>query len=187
MLRSEIRQQVLAQRDGLSASRRQELSAAAIARVLALPAWRASQAVLLYASFRSELPTQALIAEALSQGKQVCLPQCLVATKALVPRCIQGMQDLKIGAYGIIEPDPEKTQALDPSALSLVLVPAAVFDRRGHRLGYGAGYYDRFLPSCPQAFTLGLGFGLQLVDQLPIEPHDVALKALATEQGVLKF
>jgi len=178
---------MLAQRDALDPGRRRELASLALQQVLALPEWKASRTVLLYAAFRSEMETRGLMAAALEQEKQVCAPQCQAEGRLLVPRRIQALKDLKPGAYGILEPDAGACAAVEPAELGLVLVPGAAFDRRGHRLGYGAGYYDRFLPLCPGAFTLGFGFSLQLVQRLPELPHDARLQALATEKGVLRF
>jgi 5-formyltetrahydrofolate cyclo-ligase len=186
MQRDDLRREMLAQRDGLDIQRRREMASMALQRVLALPQWKASRRLLIYANFRSEMETRGLMAAALEQEKQVCVPQCLVESRALVPRQIQALKDLKSGAYGIPEAG-EDCPALEPGELDLVVVPAVVFDRRGHRLGYGAGYYDRFLPRCPRAFRLGLGFSLQMVERLPEQAHDVRLQALATEKGVVYF
>jgi len=187
MERDGLRREVLAHRDALDAERRRELSGMALQRVLALPEWEASQSLLIYAAFRSEMETRGLIAAALEQEKRVCVPQCQAEGRLLFPRRIRSLADLKPGSYGIPEPDALACPAVAPEELDLVLVPGAAFDRRGHRLGYGAGYYDRFLPRCTRALSLGLGFSLQLVERLPELPHDVPLKALATEKGVLRF
>lgn len=73
-----------------------------------------------------------------------------------------------------------------PVAPGFVLVPLLAFDRRGGRLGYGAGYYDRTLRLFPDAFRLGVAFASQEVEEVPMEPHDMRLHAIATEQGVIR-
>ncbi len=78
---------------------------------------------------------------------------------------------------------PAKDKALAPE---LVLVPLLAFDRRGGRLGYGGGYYDRTLPLFPRAFRLGIAFAAQEVEEVPMQPHDIFLHAIATEEGVTR-
>lgn len=73
-----------------------------------------------------------------------------------------------------------------PAEPGFLLVPLLLFDRRGGRLGYGGGYYDRTLPLFPQAFRLGIAFGAQEVDEVPMDPHDARLHAIATEDGVIR-
>ena len=99
-------------------------------------------------------------------------------------------RDLLPGYKGIPEPDPKLAHArsIPATQLEVVIVPGAVFDRRGYRLGYGGGYYDRFLAlEAPQALRIGLCFDLQLVDQLPEEAHDVPMDWLVTEQESLSW
>jgi 5-formyltetrahydrofolate cyclo-ligase len=187
MERDGLRREVLAHRDALGLERRRELAAMALQQALALPEWQAARTLLIHAAFRSEMETRGLMAAALEQEKRVCVPQCQVEGLLIIPRRIQGLMDLKPGAYGIPEPDAGACPAVAPEELDLVLVPGAVFDRRGHRLGYGAGYYDRFLPRCSRALSLGFGFSLQLIERLPELPHDVRVQALVTEKGALRF
>mgnify|MGYP003590435843 FL=1 len=99
-------------------------------------------------------------------------------------------QDLIPGYKGIPEPDPQLAHArsLPANSLEVVIIPGAVFDRRGYRLGYGGGYYDRFLAlEAPQALRIGLAFDLQLVEHLPNEIHDIPMDILVTERQSLSW
>src|SRR5262249_165220 len=87
----------------------------------------------------------------------------------------------------MLEPAPEFRHLLNPSAIELVLVPGIAFDRQGHRLGFGGGYFDRFLPKAPKAFRIGLAFEVQLSDDaLPKEAHDAQLDCIVTEKSIIK-
>ncbi len=91
---------------------------------------------------------------------------------------------LKQGVYGIMEPDPEKAEEADVSLLEAVVVPGVAFDRHGGRMGYGGGFYDRFLAGLDRLpFLVGVGFSMQVVEHVPLEPHDIRLDGIVTEKG----
>ena len=91
-------------------------------------------------------------------------------------------------AFGILEPDPEVYPVtVEPNEIGVVFVPGVAFDRLGHRLGYGKGYYDRWLRGASALEKIGLAFSFQVLERLPAEAHDVRLDLLVTEQDVLEF
>ncbi|MDH3921502.1 MAG: 5-formyltetrahydrofolate cyclo-ligase, partial [Desulfobulbaceae bacterium] len=97
-------------------------------------------------------------------------------------------QDLVPGYYNIPEPDPKKSLRLEPGEIDAAVIPGSVFDIHGGRLGYGGGYYDRFLLNdAPQAKRIGLAFELQVVDNVPLEPHDQPLDILITEERIVNI
>jgi 5-formyltetrahydrofolate cyclo-ligase len=139
---------------------------------------------MLYVAFRGEVDTYPIAGRLISDGKVVCLPRTDVSGQTITPAFWDGRQaSLVRGAYGILEPSAE-VEVFSPLEIDMVLVPALAFDRSGYRLGYGGGYYDRFLPRCrPDALTAGVGFDWQVLDSVPHEPHDIPLKALITPSG----
>jgi 5-formyltetrahydrofolate cyclo-ligase len=164
-----------------------ELSARVRAHLLCHPAWRESRVVLGYASFRQEVDTFPLLEEVLARGKELVLPRVVRASRSLHLLRVKDLAaDLRPGYQGILEPDPARCSSVDPGLIDLVLVPGVVFDRRGFRLGYGGGYYDRLLASLPRAVRVGLAFSLQVVEELPVLPHDLPVDVLVTEDGVLE-
>lgn len=186
----ELRRQVLAARDRLSAVEIEEKSAAITERLFRMEAFLACGAVMFYASFRSEVQTREAIARCLKRGIRLALPLSLPASRELQPRLVDDPAlDLRSGYYGIAEPDPDRTRVLAPAAIEAVVVPGSVFDSRGGRLGYGGGFYDRFLArEAPQALRIGLAFALQLAPgELPLAEHDQRLDYLVTEERVLAF
>ena len=114
-------------------------------------------------------------------SKRVALPR--VVGEALEFRWITGREALVPGAFGIREPSPDAPSA--GAAFDLILVPGLGFDRRGHRLGRGKGFYDRFL-AVASGVRVGVCFGEQIVDEVPREAHDLAMDFLLTPDGILR-
>lgn len=151
-----------------------------------LDAYRRAGRLMTYVAFKKEVQTETIIREALSQGKQVAVPLCSKPERRLIAsRLLDFPGDLAAGTWGIPEPRPEALRPLDPKTLDLVLVPGVGFDRQGYRLGYGGGYYDRFLRRlAPGCLCVGLAFSLQVVDELPREHHDRPVDLVITEAGI---
>ena len=138
--------------------------------------------VLLYASFRNEADTWGILEDLLAQGGTALLPRTRKSGLEIYE--YRGPESLKENALGILDPDPEKCPPADPSAIRLAVVPGVAFDRKGGRLGFGAGYYDRFLPLIPSALKVGLCYESQIADSLPTEDTDVPMDYLLTEKGL---
>ncbi len=158
-----------------------EQARAVTERVVGWPVYRRARSVMLYAALPGELNTAALMAHVLASGKRLLLPRC-AAGRRLEAVPVADLRALSPGTFGV--PEAAGVQAADPAGIELVLVPGRAFDARGHRLGYGAGYYDGFLPGLT-AVTAGLAFVEQMVPTVPAEAHDVALSYLITARGIL--
>ena len=130
----------------------------------------------LYWPIRSEADPRPAISHLV---QPLCLPA--VTDDGLVFRHWRQGDALNIGAFGLSEP-AHSAEPLQPATL---IVPLAAFDRRGHRIGYGKGFYDRALASLPQALTIGLAFATQEIDQVPEEAHDHALDYVITEREII--
>lgn len=143
--------------------------------------------VLAYYSKDYEVPTKDLIELLLEKNKIVALPQTDFKNKNLIPRLItkNNLKNLKKNMFGVLEPDAN-FDVLEPDKIDLVLVPGLVFDRFGYRLGYGYGFYDRFL-QISNFIKIGLCFSFQVIKRLPTEKHDVALDFLVTQKDVIKI
>lgn len=161
-----------------------EMSLAVIRRLTVHPRFAAARTVMLYHSLPDEVDTRRLLAglaspdaiaaktENLFTGKTILLPRVTGATDMEL-RLYTGPDDLSRGAFGIMEP----CGALftNYSQIDLAVIPGMAFDRHGHRLGRGRGYYDRFLPLLPRAYKIGVCFPFQLVDAVPTDPTDVIM------------
>lgn len=106
-------------------------------------------------------------------GKQVLLP--VVDGSDLVLKCYERPASLREGAFHIMEPIGEPFPVSRYAEIDLAVIPGMAFDRAGHRLGRGKGYYDRLLPRLPKAYKLGVCFPFQLLDSIPCEEHDVVM------------
>ena len=184
--RTPLRAKILAARDGLPPEERQRKSRAITEHLLALPEFAGARTVFAYVSFRSEVETLPLIAHCLSRGVKVSVPLTLVQERRLLPYAITDpSRDLAPGYCGIPEP-LETLPPVDPASIEVVVMPGSVFDARGGRLGYGGGYYDRFLQNAaPQALRIGLAYDLQVVEAVPLKSHDQQLDYLITESRTI--
>jgi 5-formyltetrahydrofolate cyclo-ligase len=187
--RQMLRNKILGARDLLSASERQEKSSFAIQNFWSLPEMKHWSTLFIYVNFRSELETLELIYQCLSQGKRVAVPLVDASTVRMIPLLIKDPEkDLVPGYYGIPEPDPQKSLRVAPREIDAAVIPGSVFDIQGGRLGYGGGYYDRFLVNdAPQAKRIGLAFEMQVVEKVPVEPHDQPLDILITEKRIVNL
>ncbi|MBO8164071.1 MAG: 5-formyltetrahydrofolate cyclo-ligase [Brevibacillus sp.] len=184
--KKQLRLHMLKQRGELAEAERVSRSRRAAEHLGKLAPLAACRTILAYYPFRGELDTRPFLKEAARRGQELWLPVCEPAARRIRPYVYLGETCLRKGAYGIPEPDPDMVPEADPKRLEAVIVPGVAFDRQGGRLGYGGGYYDRFLAACQQELLLvGLAFSIQLVDEVPRERHDVLLDYLVTEDGVL--
>lgn len=136
--------------------------------------WREAQCVLLYHPLSDEVDVRPLLHAALKDGKEVWLPQ--VVGDDLILRRYTGDESLHEGAFGIMEPEGDILPVEDYNRIQLALVPGMAFDREGHRLGRGKGYYDRLLPRLTEARLLAVCFPFQIVEHVPTEEHDVTIE-----------
>lgn len=185
-LREEARQK----RDALDAAQRAAEDRAIAAAVAGCRAFADAPAVLTYYSIGSEVDTHGLIDRALQAGKVVALPRCQRGNRTMGWHAIATTTDLVPGFGGLLEPRDDASTLIHPHELgpaALALVPGLVFDRHGYRLGYGGGYYDRFL-SRFSGISLGLARASQMVESLDamgaIGTFDRPVQLIATENGV---
>ncbi|MCL4477363.1 MAG: 5-formyltetrahydrofolate cyclo-ligase [Nitrospirae bacterium] len=184
--KSRIRQQVLRKRDSIDPATRKAKDLLIIEKFLSLSEFERSQAILFFASFRSEVSTVPLIEEALRLGKRVVLPSVDPAHKELRLYEIKGLNELSPGYMSIPEPVVPGERERDINDVTLAVVPGAAFDSRGNRLGYGAGFYDRLLSRLKRQIPLiAIAYEEQIVDSLPSEPHDIRVHMIVTDKGVI--
>ena len=182
MDKSSLRAAAMLRRDALVD--RERRSAAICALVVASPSYAAARAIHCYLPMRSEVDTRPLIADALAHGKRVAVPIVVPKAAQLAHAWLETLaaDALIPGAFGTFNPRDLRPAA--PGDWDLVVVPLLAFDRRGYRLGYGKGYYDRLL-AADAVTTIGVGFAEQEIDMLPDEPHDIALDWIVTEREVI--
>lgn len=185
--KSDLRRGVIARRNGLSSHKIRRLSAAASSHLFGLPEFKSAHTVMFFVSFGSEVDTLPMIRRALAEGKRVAAPVADPSTRQLTPRQVRDTSaDLAPGAHNIREPK-KRCQPVGLDEIDVVIVPAAVWSGDGYRIGYGGGYYDRFLARVPHASRIGLGFETQVVNSVPHGPHDLPVHVLVTDAGVRRL
>ncbi len=180
-----LRKEVLIRRDALTPAEQKEKSRLIMQRLTKLARFQSAATIFTYVEFRSEVATRALIDYMLEMGKQVVVPVTLVQERDLLPVSISiPDQELAPGYCSIPEPIAaiRERQLVSPDSIDLVLLPGSVFDERGGRMGYGGGYYDRFVSQkAPQALRIGLAYEVQMVQRAPLQEHDELLDLILTE------
>ncbi|MFM1655707.1 5-formyltetrahydrofolate cyclo-ligase [Brevibacillus sp. B_LB10_24] len=183
-----LRKRVLEARASLSAEEREQRAQQMTCHLLAYQPLAECRSLLGFYPFRDEIDIRPFLAEARKRGQEVYLPLTIPANRRLIPYLFTGESTLRTGVYGIAEPDPSRSSPADPDAIEAVIVPGVVFDRKGGRIGYGGGYYDRFLAGLDRRpLLIGVGFMLQVTGEVPREAHDQPLDCLVTEEGVFDF
>lgn len=175
-----LRCQLLQQRQSLTAEVWQANSQAICHHLARAPQFQAATTILTYQSYRQEPSLDYLF---INTDKQWGLPRC--AGKDLCWHAWKPSQPLITGRYDLLEPDPASPQ-LCVADVDLILMPAVAIDRRGYRLGYGGGYYDRLRadPLWRKIPTIGIVFDFAYLETLPIDPWDLPLDLVCTELGV---
>lgn len=177
----EVRRAALAARDALGPAVRQRKSDAIWKRLIELPAFQTASMALFYLSFGSEVDTEMMRRMTRELGMQVACPRSRPGDRSMVFHRLGPDEELSPGPYGILQPASDAPEAvLGPQCV--VLVPGVLFDRWGDRLGFGGGYYDRWLAGPGRGLaTVGLAFQEQLVDRVQVRAHDRPVDHLLTD------
>ena len=186
-MKNEIRKKMTKRRESLSQKQVESKSGAIHKNLFEMPAWNESAHMMVYLDFRNEVTTIPLIKTYLRKGKKVYIPVTNPGDYSLtVSELINPVEDLEIGHFGLKEPRKETLRPANPCLLDLVIVPGVAFDGQGYRIGLGAGYYDRFLPTLPQNTCLiSMAYQFQLINRVPRESHDIPVQWIVTESQVI--
>lgn len=170
-----IRNRIRARKALLSADDRRRAARDVFERLQRTAAFLLADRILMYHSLPDELPTIEFI-NRWADRKQFFLPRVNGVNLDILP---YNRSRLHLGAFNIEEPDGAETVPAD--TIDLIIVPSVALDLRGNRLGRGKGFYDRLLAST-RATTIGVAFDCQLLDTLPVEPHDISLDIVITDR-----
>lgn len=182
--KNSIRKSILSLRDGLSETERVNYSRRITDTILQMPMIIQADTVLAFAGYKSEVQTLELIQQLLSHGKKVYLPK--VTDEEMDFYRIERLEDLEAGYKGIPEPGKVCMEVFCESVYdkTVMLMPGAVFGMDGSRIGYGKGYYDRFLAKCDIMNRIALCFSFQLLEHIPSNAHDKKASVIVTEKGI---
>lgn len=182
-LKSSIRKHKLAEIDALPIAERRNFGIKIKNRLFSLPEYDSAKTICSYVSFCSEVETYDIIKESIAAGKRVIVPKIDLVHKVLLLSEINSFDELKQGAYGILEPDMIRPANIDE--IDLFIVPGIAFDRAGNRLGRGKGYYDKLLSST-SSVKIGLAYEIQLEKEIPHDNHDIKIDIVLTEKDVYR-
>ena len=174
-----LRQEFLSKRAAIPHDERDQVSHALIKKFLATEIFRESKIIMAYASTPDELQLNELFAACFAEEKILAIP-FIVGKGEIQAVEVPNFDALEIGAFNILTVKRELRKFIKPALLDCVIVPGAAFDIHGGRLGLGGGYYDRFLPLAVNAKKIALVYDFQLVENLPLEPHDAKIDSVIT-------
>ncbi len=191
VLKSALRWRILQAR--MAEPDKDEKSRIILEQVFRLPQFQSARTVAFYVDVGSEVRTRPFLPQALALGKRVAVPYCEQDERGERLRLflLRDLSELERGAYGVWEPRAALRERADRRCrveeVDLMLVPGVVFDRRGGRIGRGGGHYDQLLREArPDCWLVGLAYECQVVEEVPMEPHDVYLDLVITERATYR-
>jgi len=185
MMKKEMRRAAMEKRNLMSAEQVSERSGMILRKLFSHPWFIGSHTVFTYVSMNNEAGTDALIKKALEDGRRVCVPRVIPGAEMVAVPIRNPEEDLETGFFNCREPKKHLPH-IHENEIDLIIVPGLVFDRCGYRIGYGGGYYDKYLRNIPPGCrTIGLAFSSQITDRLPREEHDVPVMLVITEDQVI--
>jgi 5-formyltetrahydrofolate cyclo-ligase len=179
-VKAALREKYRSIRAAMTEEEKRNVDAAIAQQVRRLWQYEKNTTLLVYVSTPIEVDTRRIIAQALEDGKKVAVPRCIDGTRNMEFYYIRSMEDLAPGSFGVLEPDPQKTELLTDYTHGLCIVPAFSYDWAGFRLGYGKGYYDRFL-SRFEGNIIGICYSSCVQRSLPHGRFDRPVELLVTE------
>lgn len=183
--KNSLRQSSRAIRDGFGEEFIERASASACNMLVSLDEFKKADTLLFYYPIKKEISPLALIDIAQKCGKQIAFPVCNTKSGTLTFYTVNGTDELFPSSFGILEPIASENKAII-TGNTLCIVPGILFSREGHRLGYGKGFYDKFLQDF-EGISVGFSYSKLLCDKIPTESSDIPLNIIITEGEVLRF
>ena len=179
---------MLVERRDMTKQEISDFSSIIINKLKKLPIYKTSKSVMLYLSFENEIDSSEIIEDCFREGKRVIVPFCDNSDMSITPTEIKDtITDLHTSKMGYIQPKRESLSPVDISDIDLIILPGIAFDRKGYRVGFGAGYYDRFLAEVNfKVPTIGLAYDFQIIDSfIQMEDYDIPIDYVMTEERII--
>lgn len=184
MNKLEVRKAIIKERDSLKD--RDELDKIIIDKLKNNDKYINSKNIFIYLGFGSEINTIKYVEDFMDDGKRIIVPYTDIKNKKMYGIEINTLDGLKKNKFGILEP-VEVSNIFNKEDIDLVIMPGVAFDRSGNRIGYGGGYYDKFLSEMRNDFqTIALAYGVQVLEKIPSEEHDIKVNIIITEKETIK-
>lgn len=185
--KKDLRKIILNKRNSIDNNTKEEMDRELFNKLINLDLYKEAKNIFIYLSFGSEIDTKPIIDRALEEGKEVYIPKVYKINKEMKAIRLNTFEDLEKNSMGILEPKDD-FNFIDKEKIDLIIVPGAVFDFKGNRIGYGGGYYDRFLSNIKDKRNkIVLAYNLQIVDNIEAEEHDIKVDYIITNSRINKI
>lgn len=179
-----IRKEMIKRREEISLAQKSHMDREILKRLLESKYYNNSNVIFTFVSFKKEVDTHNLIGQALKDGKKICVPRVINKKSGMVACYIDGLHSLTPGCMGILEPG-ENAVLANKDDMDLIIVPGLAFDRKGGRIGYGGGYYDKFLEELPGDIPkVAIAYDFQIIHYIRMCQHDIKVDLIITDKGI---
>ncbi len=185
MDKAELRKDMIASLKELSSQEKNTIEKQLTEQLLNSSIWSEAHTIGVTVSQGFEWDTRKIIEAGWKQGKTIAVPKCIPSEKSMIFYKLDHYDQLEKVYYGLLEPKPEETVEVAKTQLDLLIVPGVLYDRKGYRIGFGGGYYDRYLADFSNK-TVSLVFTQQLRESLPTDSYDMPVQHIITENGLIK-
>ncbi len=186
--KNKLRYDFLKIRDKVEPAARYAYSSSILSKIKQLDSYESSKLVMFYLTYGSEVITDLMIKEVLADGKEVAVPVIQSPGDGIMTAVkITKLEDCYEKVYGIRQPEFNENDVVTKEDIDLIFVPGIVFDLNGYRIGYGKGYYDRWLEGTDILKRIGLAFDVQLIDKIPNGQYDLPVSKILTEKRVVEI
>lgn len=185
--KKEYREEVLTMRSEVAIDVRNQWDEIIFNKLINSYYYKNYSTIFTFVSFKDEVDTHKFIEHALRNGKKICVPKVPSKKEGMKVYFINNFEDLKKGYFDILEPVEGCIEA-SPEEIDFILMPGVAFDRQGNRIGYGAGFYDRFLSQLKnQVPKIALAYDFQVYEEVPNDEFDVRIDGIITEKEFITF
>ena len=182
-----LRKEILKTRDNTELVLKKEYDSMIFKRLINSDTYKGSNKIFVYISFGSEADTMEFIKYALSDNKEIYVPKTDKSKKEMVAIRINSLDNMSVDKWGILEPATVEKDKIGEE-FDLVIMPGVAFDKSGNRIGYGGGYYDKYISKrnikCPK---IALAYDLQIIDKIEAEEYDIKVDGVITNEEFIKF
>lgn len=181
-----LRKEILKERDNINTVEREQMDKKILKRFFESNYYAEARNIFIYISYGSEINTRKIINKALKENKKIYVPRTEFKNRLMDAVEIKSLDNLTENSYGILEP-LKKEPYIEPGELDLIVVPGVAFDRNGGRMGYGAGFYDRYFKkintdNIKKITKLALAYDFQVIERVPMNEQDIPVNYIITEK-----
>lgn len=184
MDKTKLRQLAVSSLKELSSTEKKTIEQKIVNNVVHTNTWKNAHTIGITVSKGFEWDTSIIIEKAWEQNKKICVPKCYPKERKLVFYQLHSFRELEVVYYDLQEPKPIEENKIEKNALDMIVVPGLLFDTSGFRIGFGGGYYDRFLAEY-NGKTTALTSSQLLTEHIPKESHDIAVQQIITEKDII--